>query len=160
MPRSSACAIAVAFALLALPMHDANAQPSTRWPIHSPDRPAPRIIKPPATAWTVAPPSDATVLFGGTDLSRWEKDGGGAAAWKVENDYVASTGVKLITVDARETFRSYVESLWQDVQRSGEHPEVGDKYQALALVRELARSLTVVAFDETHDGAPTSPEPG
>jgi hypothetical protein len=90
MPRSSACAIAVAFAsaLLALPMHDADAQPSTRWPIHSPDRPTPRIIKPPAGAWTVAPPSDATVLFGGADLSRWEKDGGGAAAWKVENGYM------------------------------------------------------------------------
>jgi hypothetical protein len=90
MPRSSACAIAVAIACasLALPMHDADAQPSTRWPIHSPDRPTPRIVKPPANAWTVAPPSDATVLFGGTDLSRWEKDGGGAAAWKVENDYV------------------------------------------------------------------------
>jgi hypothetical protein len=63
-------------------------------------------------------------------------------------------------LDARETFRSYVESLWQDVQRSGEHPEVGDKYQALALVRELARSLTVVAFDETHDGESTAPGPG
>lgn len=90
MPRSSARAIAVAIAcaFLALPTHDADAQPSTRWPIHSPDRPAPRIIKPPATAWTVAPPSDATVLFGGTDLSRWEKDGGGGAGWKVENGYV------------------------------------------------------------------------
>jgi hypothetical protein len=90
MPRSSACAIAVAIACasLALPMHDADAQPSTRWPIHSPDRPTPRIVKPPAGAWTVAPPSDATVLFGGADLSRWEKDGGGAAAWKVENGHM------------------------------------------------------------------------
>jgi len=37
------------------------------------------------------------------------------------------------------------------VQRSGEHPDVGDKYRALATVRELARSLTVVAFDVNHD---------
>lgn len=90
MPRSSARAIAVAIACasLALPMHDADAQPSTRWPIHSPDRPTPRIVKPPAGAWTVAPPSDATVLFGGADLARWEKDGGGAAAWKVEHGYM------------------------------------------------------------------------
>ena len=90
MPRSSACAIAVviACASLALPMHDADAQPSTRWPIHSPDRPTPRIVEPPAGAWTVAPPSDATVLFGGADLSRWVKDGGGPAAWKVENGYM------------------------------------------------------------------------
>ena len=41
------------------PMHDANAQPSTRWPIHSTDRPQPRVVKPPANTWTVAPPADA-----------------------------------------------------------------------------------------------------
>ena len=52
---------------------------------------------------------------------------------------------------AREVLRYYVEALWQDVQRSGEHPDVGDKYRALATVRELARSLTVVAFDVNHD---------
>ena len=94
MPRYSARAIAVrtvvaiAGASLALPMHDAGAQPSTRWPIHSPDRPTPRVVKPPANVWTIAPPADATALFAGTDLSRWEKDGGGAAAWKVENGYM------------------------------------------------------------------------
>jgi hypothetical protein len=74
-------------ALVTLVMHDANAQPSTRWPIHSTDRPQPRIVKPPANTLTVAPPSDATVLFGGADLSHWQKDGGGAAGWKVENGY-------------------------------------------------------------------------
>ena len=91
MSRHSACVIAAGIAcaaLAALPMHNADAQPSPRWPIHSLDRPQPRVIKPPATTWTVPPPSDATVLFGGTDLSRWEKDGGGAAGWKVENGYM------------------------------------------------------------------------
>ena len=56
-------------------------------------------------------------------------------------------------LDAREAVRQYVEALWQDVQRSGERPEVGDKYRALAVVRELTRSITVVAFDVTHDRA-------
>ena len=56
-------------------------------------------------------------------------------------------------LDVRESVRQYVEALWRDVQRSGEHPEVGDKYQALAIVREVTRSLTVVAFDVTHDTA-------
>jgi hypothetical protein len=54
-------------------------------------------------------------------------------------------------LDARDAVRHYVEALWQDVQRSGERPEVGDKYRALAIVRELIRSLTVVAFDVAHD---------
>ena len=76
-------------ALVTLPMSDANAQPSTRWPIHSPDRPQPRVVKPPAGTWTVPPPGDATVLFGGTDLSKWQKgDAGGAPGWKVEHGYM------------------------------------------------------------------------
>jgi hypothetical protein len=63
-------------------------------------------------------------------------------------------------LDAREMVRHYVEALWQDVQRSGENPEIGDKYTALALVRELTRSLTNVAFDATHDGKSTVHESG
>ena len=57
---------------------------------------------------------------------------------------------------ARETIRHYVEALWQDVQRSGEQPDIGEKYRALATVRELARSLTVVAFDVNHDSSAAS----
>ena len=76
-------------ALVTLVMHDANAQPSTRWPIHSPDRPVPPVVKPPAGSWSVAPPGDATVLFDGSDLGHWQKENdGGAAGWKVENGYV------------------------------------------------------------------------
>ena len=57
---------------------------------------------------------------------------------------------------AREVVRHYVEALWQDVQRSGERPDIGDKYVALATVRELMRSLTVVAFDVNHDSSAAS----
>ena len=82
-----ALATIVSALLMAAPMHDANAQPSTRWPIHSTDRPQPPVVKPPAGGSSVAPPSDATVLFDGTDLSKWQKENGQAAAWKVENGY-------------------------------------------------------------------------
>jgi hypothetical protein len=61
-------------------------------------------------------------------------------------------------LDAREVVRHYVESLWEDVERAGERPELGEKYRALAVVRELARSLTVVAFAVTHDGASAQPD--
>src|SRR3954467_8697686 len=37
-------------------------------------------------------------------------------------------------LDARQLLWEYVESLWQDVERAGERPEVGDKYHALAVV--------------------------
>jgi hypothetical protein len=74
-------------ALVTLVVRDASAQPSTRWPIHSLDRPQPRVVKPPADSWTVAPPADATLLLG-ADLSRWRKENGEPAAWKVENGYI------------------------------------------------------------------------
>jgi hypothetical protein len=63
-------------------------------------------------------------------------------------------------LDAREAVRHYVEALWQDVLRSGESPEIGEKYQALATVRDLVRSLTIVAFDLAHDGEDAAHEPG
>jgi hypothetical protein len=54
-------------------------------------------------------------------------------------------------LDARQVLMDYVEALWQDVQRSGERPDVGEKYEALAIVRELTRSMTTVAFAAVYD---------
>ena len=34
---------------------------------------------------------------------------------------------------------------------SGEQPDVGEKYGSLAVVREMTRSLTAVAFDAVYD---------
>jgi hypothetical protein len=52
---------------------------------------------------------------------------------------------------ARQVLLEYVESLWQDVQRAGERPDIGEKYEALATVRELTRSLSETAFDAVYD---------
>jgi hypothetical protein len=54
-------------------------------------------------------------------------------------------------LEARQALLEYLEGLWQDVRRSGEHPDVGEKYGALAIVREVARSLTAVAFDAVYN---------
>jgi hypothetical protein len=62
--------------------------PGTKWHVHDPDRPRPRVITPGETFSHTAPaPSDAVVLFDGKDLSQWQSDKGNAAEWKVENDY-------------------------------------------------------------------------
>ncbi len=45
--------------------------------------PEPEIIQP---GEGTMPPSDAIVLFDGTDLSEWESVNGGKAPWKIEND--------------------------------------------------------------------------
>jgi hypothetical protein len=54
-------------------------------------------------------------------------------------------------LDARQLLYDYVEGLWQDVQRAGERPDVGEKYEAIAVLRELARALRAVAFDAVYD---------
>jgi len=56
-------------------------------PQHDRNAPQPAVVDPgTASTQTEAgkPPSDATVLFNGKDLSNWESDKGGPADWKVE----------------------------------------------------------------------------
>ncbi len=58
------------------------------WAIHDMNRPQPPVVMP-GDGCFAAPPSDAIVLFDGTDLSKWVmKKGGGPAKWKVENGYM------------------------------------------------------------------------
>ena len=54
-------------------------------------------------------------------------------------------------LQARQMLYDYVDGLWQDVHRSGERPAVGEKYEAIAVVRELTRALRAVAFAAVDD---------
>ena len=66
------------------------------WAVHDQNRPQPKVVTP-GTFSTPAqpgkPPSDAIVLFDGTDLSNWEstKTGNPPAQWLVENGYMQAT---------------------------------------------------------------------
>src|SRR5882762_9034631 len=63
--------------------------PGTPWHVHDGTRPQPRVVAPGATFSQLAPaPSDATVLFDGTDLSQWQSSTNGPPKWKLENGYV------------------------------------------------------------------------
>jgi hypothetical protein len=74
----------------------------TPWRIHDAARPHPRVVTPGATPG--APPSDATVLFDGKDLSKFAHSKGGQlvdAQWTVGNGYfevVPKTG-SIVTRD-------------------------------------------------------------
>src|ERR1700704_5577595 len=58
--------------------------PNTPWHVHDGDRPQPRIVTPGATFSQMAPaPSDAIVLFDGTDFSKWQGEKGDVQ-WKIE----------------------------------------------------------------------------
>ncbi len=78
--------------------------PGQAWHVHDSNRPHPNMVKPGKVCG--APPSDAAVLFDGSDLSRWMQRQGGKevdAKWKVKDGYfeVAPGTGSLIT---REKF--------------------------------------------------------
>jgi len=62
-----------------------------RWLIHDMNRPAPPVISPcteSTNSQAGQAPSDAIVLFDGTDLSGWTSRDGGLAKWIVRDDYM------------------------------------------------------------------------
>ncbi len=61
----------------------AFAQLSTGWKAHDLKRPAPPVVTPGESNLPLRAPSDATILFDGTDLSQWQSKEGGDAKWKV-----------------------------------------------------------------------------
>jgi len=77
--------------LFAFSAATARAQVDTQWKIHDPNRPVPLIVTPGTASTQDAPgkpPSDAIVLFDGSDLSQWLSTDGSPAKWKVENGYM------------------------------------------------------------------------
>src|SRR5436309_6038576 len=65
--------------------------PGGKWHVHDGTRPQPKVIDPGSFSTQEMPgkpPSDATVLFDGTDLSKWEGPAGKPAGWKIENGYM------------------------------------------------------------------------
>jgi len=62
-----------------------------RWLVHDVNRPAPPVISPGTASTRNEPgkaPSDAIVLFDGTDLSGWTSERGGPTAWIVQDGYM------------------------------------------------------------------------
>jgi hypothetical protein len=92
MITATAATTAFAAELHGLGYSDTPLIPGTKWHIHDGERPQPKVVTPGqkfsegATA-----PSDASVLFDGKDLSKWQSSAGGDAKWKVENGYMETT---------------------------------------------------------------------
>src|SRR5438034_1057881 len=62
--------------------------PGGKWHVHDPNRPQPRVVAPGTFSTPKTPgkpPSDAIVLFGGTDLSKWRTADGKPSGWKVQD---------------------------------------------------------------------------
>lgn len=70
---------------------DTPLQPDGKWHVHDPARPQPPVVTPGATfSQQATPPSDAIVLFDGTDLSHWRDKKGGEAPWRIEDGVMVS----------------------------------------------------------------------
>jgi len=84
----------ISFAVLRVIQHregykDTPILPGQKWHVHDSDRPYPKEVTPGAKMGDA--PSDAVVLFDGTDLSKWTQGTGrrsGAPKWMVRDGYV------------------------------------------------------------------------
>ncbi len=86
MYRNCCCLLLV----LVLTASTARGQLPTGWRAHDWNRPAPTVVTPGEAALPVAPPSDAIVLFDGSDLSQWRNAEGEEAKWIVRDGVMES----------------------------------------------------------------------
>jgi hypothetical protein len=61
------------------------AQDISPWLVHDQERPLPAVVTPVRIDRLLEPPSDAEVLFDGSDLSKWQSDDGGPARWIIDD---------------------------------------------------------------------------
>ena len=76
-----------------------------KYAVHDKTRKNPKVITPPERVGQ--PPSDAIVLFDGTNTLEWvsERKGGGDVPWKIENDYME--------VVKKRRRNSHEENIWE-----------------------------------------------
>ncbi len=74
--------------------------PGGKWHIHDPNRPQPPIVTPGKRfSQEAPPPSDAIVLFDGTDFSKWVGERGPETGWKIVDGAAEAARGKIRTKD-------------------------------------------------------------
>jgi len=93
-----------------LGFHDTPIEPGLPWHVHDPDRPQPPIVTSGTFSDLATPPSDAIVLFDGTDLSQWrDQKTGGPAPWAVTNGVAISAKDYIETTNVFTNFQLHIE---------------------------------------------------
>src|SRR5687768_5688700 len=113
--------VIIASGCVALGTAEAAQAQARGWPMHSMERPKPRVVDPGPYAAMVPPPSDAVVLFDGRSLDRWRSadEPTRAARWKVSEgafEVVAGTGA-IGTVDTFGDVQLHIEWMAPDPPR-------------------------------------------
>ena len=101
-PLFALASAAVAGALVLTLSHEGGAQegpqvgyddtpylPDQEWRVHDKARPRPPVVQP---GVGTAPPSDAIVLFDGSDVDAWSKGDGSPAHWRIDGDAMVVSG--------------------------------------------------------------------
>lgn len=120
LAASAACLIALRIAAPAMAADDTEKIdgfrdtpmiPGTKWHLHDPDRPQPRVVTPATFSQGAPAPSDAEILFDGKDLAKWQNNRGQDAHWKVQDGYVetAARGGGIRTRGKWSDFQLHVE---------------------------------------------------
>jgi len=94
------CSAALAQQPSASPAPTPPLQPDGNWHVNDLKRPAPPIVTPGSFSTPEAPaqpPSDAIVLFDGTDTTQWETSKGEPSPWKCENGVMVTTKIDIQT---------------------------------------------------------------
>jgi len=81
-------------------------QSVTDWKVHDPDRPLPPLVDPGPAGLPVPAPSDAVVLFDGTDLLHWEDAKGDPAGWRLTGDSAMEAVKKTGAIRTKAVFGS------------------------------------------------------
>ncbi len=78
----------------------------TQWKVHDPDRPLPPGVDPGPAGSPIPSPSDAAVLFDGTDFSQWEDGKGNPVRWRLTGDGAMEMVKKTGAIRTKESFGS------------------------------------------------------
>jgi len=90
-------------------------QPDGKWHVHDPARPQPVVVTPGSFSAEATPPSDAIVLFNGSDMSQWvDRKTGGPVQWHIDDGVMVAAKGDIVSTNQFGDMQLHVEFLEPD----------------------------------------------